>query len=47
MSAANETAQPARRGRAKADINESLMPIMEAILQRRRAVTLDMMTDIL
>lgn len=47
MSAANETAQPARRGRAKADIDESLVPIVEAILQRRRAVTLDMMTDIL
>ncbi|EXA38204.1 hypothetical protein FOVG_10172 [Fusarium oxysporum f. sp. pisi HDV247] len=47
MSAANETAQPARRGRGKADIDESLVLIVEAILQRRRAVTLDMMTHIL
>ncbi|KAF5603653.1 hypothetical protein FPCIR_1250 [Fusarium pseudocircinatum] len=30
-----------------ADIDQTLVPIVEAILQRHRAVTLDMMTDIL
>ncbi|KAG5821634.1 hypothetical protein H9Q74_000011 [Fusarium xylarioides] len=48
MSAANETALPTRRRRLKADdIDESLVPIVEAILRSHPVVTLDEMTDII
>ncbi|KAF4414967.1 hypothetical protein FACUT_13801 [Fusarium acutatum] len=49
MNTANDHLQTAKRsGRlSAADIDDSLVPIVEAILQRHRPVTLEMMTDIL
>ncbi|RKK15380.1 hypothetical protein BFJ65_g11913 [Fusarium oxysporum f. sp. cepae] len=49
MNAASNDSQAARRpgGLLAAEIDESLVPIIEAILQRHRAVTLDTITDIL
>ncbi|RKL47880.1 hypothetical protein BFJ70_g2247 [Fusarium oxysporum] len=49
MNAASNDSQAARRpgGLLAAEIDESLVPIIEAILQRHRAVTFDTITDIL
>ncbi|EXM26243.1 hypothetical protein V3481_013961 [Fusarium oxysporum f. sp. vasinfectum] len=49
MNTTNNDPQAARRpGRPlAAEIDESLVPIIETVLQRYRAITLDAMTDIL
>ncbi|CVL13872.1 uncharacterized protein FPRN_09966 [Fusarium proliferatum] len=49
MNAANDHSQTVRRSgrRSAADIDENLVPIVEAILQSHHAVRLDEMTDIL